>query len=134
MPPASASALPRLQLQQRLVRLLLIVVCVTQLALPASVTAMQVSAARASAGLCLPGTSVPSVDRKDGLGIDDPLAHAACAVCMLGSAGHAGPVRPTSPVAAFAATAEASVNPGARHSAAAHLRPGSRAPPGAPLA
>ena len=134
MPPASAPALRRLQLQQRLVRLLLLVVCVTQLALPASVTAMQVAAARASAGLCLPGTSVPSVDRKDGRGVDDPLVHAACGVCMLGSAGHAGPARPTSPVPSPAATAVASVDPGARHGAAAYLLPGSRAPPGSPLA
>jgi bifunctional enzyme CysN/CysC len=101
---------------------------------PASVTAMQVVAARAAAGLCLPGTSVPSLDRKDGRGVDDPLVHAACAVCMLGSTGHAGPARPTSPAPALAAIAVASVDPGARHGAAAHLRPGSRAPPGAPLA
>ncbi len=134
MPPASGPALRRLQLQQRLVRLLLLVVCVTQLALPASVTAMQIAAARASAGLCLPGTSVPSVDRKDGRGFDDPLVHAACAVCMLGSAGHAGPARPAAPAPSPAAIAVASVDPGARHGAAAYLRPGSRAPPGTALA
>ncbi|MEI6320892.1 MAG: hypothetical protein WCS09_20450 [Pseudomonadota bacterium] len=134
MPPASAPALRRLQLQQRLVRLLLLVVCATQLALPASVTAMQVIAARAAAGLCLPGTSVPFLDRKDGRGVDDPLVHAACAVCMFGSTGHAGPARPASPAPSPAAIAVASVDPGARHGAAAHLRPGSRAPPGTPLA
>lgn len=134
MPPASAPALRRLQWQQRLVRLLLLVVCATQLALPASVTAMQIGAARASAGLCLPGTSVLSVDREAGRGVDDPLVHAACAVCMLGSAGHAGPARPAAPVPSPAAIAVAGVDPGAPHGAAAYLRPGSRAPPGTPLA
>jgi hypothetical protein len=132
MLPASAPALRRPQLQQRLVRLLLLVVCATQLALPASVTAMQITAARAAAGLCLPATSALAVDRKDGRSVDDPLVHAACAVCMLGSTGHAGPARPASP--APDAIAVASVDPGARHGAAAHLRPGSRAPPGTPLA
>ncbi len=129
MPPASAAA-RRLQLQQWLVRLLLLVVCATQLALPSSVTAMQVAAARASAGLCLPGTSVLSVDRDDGRGVDDPLVHAACAVCMLGSAGHAGPARPAAPASSPAAIAAASVDPGSLRGTAAYLRPGSRAPPG----
>jgi hypothetical protein len=134
MLPASAPALRRPQLQQRLVRLLLLVVCATQLALPASVTAMQITAARAAAGLCLPATSALAVDRKDGRGVDDPLVHAACAVCMLGSTGHAGPARPASPAPSPAAIAVASVDPGAWHGTAAHLRPGSRAPPGTPLA
>ena len=129
MPPASAAA-RRLQLQQWLVRLLLLVVCATQLALPSSVTAMQVAAARASAGLCLPGTSVLSVDRDDGRGVDDPLVHAACAVCMLGSGGHAGPARPAAPASSPAAIAAASVDPGSLRGTAAYLRPGSRAPPG----
>ena len=134
MQPASSPGLRRLPLQQRLVRLLLLVVCATQLALPASVTAMQVAAARAAAGLCLPATSALAVDRKDGRGFDDPLVHAACAVCMLGSAGHAGPARPAAPAPSPAAIAVASVDPGARHGAAAYLRPGSRAPPGTALA
>jgi hypothetical protein len=130
MPPASSPGPSRLQLQQRLVRILLLVVCATQLALPASVTAMQVAAARASAGLCLPGTSGLPVERVDGRGIDDPLVHAACAVCMLGSGGHAGPARPAAPASSPAAIAAASVDPGSLHGTAAYLRPGSRAPPG----
>jgi hypothetical protein len=134
MPPASAPALRRSQLQQQLVRLLLLVVCATQLALPASVTAMQVAAARAAAGLCLPATSALAVDRVDGRGVDDPLVHAACAVCMLGSAGHAGPARPTAAAPSPAAIAVASDAPAALHGAAAYLRPGSRAPPGTALA
>ncbi len=91
---------------------------------------MQVAAARASAGLCLPGTSGLPVERVDGRGIDDPLVHAACAVCMLGSGGHAGPARPAAPASSPAAIAAASVDPGSLRGTAAYLRPGSRAPPG----
>jgi hypothetical protein len=132
----SPSVLPRAcrtvlrRLAPALLRCLLLVGCLTQLLLPATVGAMQFAQARAAAGVCSAagGLAGPVTDHAAAT----HLTHAAeCAVCLASAAGgHAGPTGSSIAARVAAVALPLPVLP-LRRAVDAFLRPASRAPPAA---